>query len=197
MPPLFFVHRLRFLIHCIPVQVPPPQATSHAFKFHPSRSDQARDVMNIRNSLKSISAKQRGFTMVELITVMIIVGIMAAVAAPKFFDNTAYQNRGAADQVKAALRFAQKAAIAERLQSVSVTIAALSSSSNCNLVISGYSVTCNISNSVTVSPALPQTYYFNSKGEPVSSTGTVYPSTQSITVGGITDTIEQETGYVH
>lgn len=129
--------------------------------------------------------------MVELITVMIIAGIMAAVAAPKFFDSTAYQNRGAADQVKAALRFAQKTAIAERLQHVSVTIAAPSSSPNCNLLVSNYIVTCNISNSVTVSPALPQTYAFDSLGRPYQSIGS------SITVGGTVITIERETGYVH
>jgi len=98
--------------------------------------------------------------------------------------------------VKAALRFGQKEAIAERKQ-VTVTIAAPSASSNCSLVISGYSLTCNISNSVPVSTALPQLFYFNSLGEPVSSVGTVLLTQGLITVGNIPITIEQETGYVH
>ena len=54
-----------------------------------------------------------GFSMVELITVMIVIGIMAAVAVPRMnlseFDATGYR-----DKVRATLEFARKSAVAQR-----------------------------------------------------------------------------------
>ena len=58
--------------------------------------------------------RQRGFTLVELITIMIILGILAAVAAPRFFDRGSFDSRGFYDQTISTLRYAQKAAIAQR-----------------------------------------------------------------------------------
>jgi MSHA pilin protein MshC len=55
---------------------------------------------------------QGGFTLVELITVIVIVGILAAVAVPRFFSERPYAERGYADEVAAALRDAQKIAVA-------------------------------------------------------------------------------------
>lgn len=57
-------------------------------------------------------ARQGGFTMVELIIVMVLIGIMAAIAAGRFFDRSGFETRAYADQVRAMLRYAQKAAIA-------------------------------------------------------------------------------------
>jgi len=57
---------------------------------------------------------QHGFTMVELITVMIIIGILAAAAVPRFFDSNTFSSRGFHDQLISTLRYAQKIAIAQR-----------------------------------------------------------------------------------
>ncbi len=127
--------------------------------------------------------------MVELISVMVIIGILAAVAMPRFFDNNVFQNRGAADQVKAALRYGQKVAIAQR-HNVDVAISSAASAS-CEATVAAFVVSCVIPSGVAVSPALTQTLRFNSLGQRVPNA--VY----SITVGGTLITIEQETGYVH
>jgi len=50
--------------------------------------------------------------MVELIVVMVLVGIMAAIGAGRFFERSAFDTNVYGQQVRAMLRFAQKAAIA-------------------------------------------------------------------------------------
>ena len=51
--------------------------------------------------------------MVELITVMIIVGIMAVVALPRF-NSDGFNTTGYRDKARAALEFARKSAVAQR-----------------------------------------------------------------------------------
>jgi MSHA pilin protein MshC len=52
--------------------------------------------------------------MTELVVVMIIVGIMAAMALPRWGGTTGFEERGFRDKVASALRYAQKAAVAAR-----------------------------------------------------------------------------------
>lgn len=51
--------------------------------------------------------------MVELITVMVLIGILGAIGASRFFDNNAFVGRAYSDQVKSVIRYAQKLAIAQ------------------------------------------------------------------------------------
>jgi MSHA pilin protein MshC len=55
---------------------------------------------------------QSGFTMVELVVVIVLVGILAAVGVARFFDRSAFDTHAYAEQVRAMLRYAQKSAIA-------------------------------------------------------------------------------------
>lgn len=57
---------------------------------------------------------QSGFTMVELIVVIIIVGIMAAVALPNMSLMFGYDETGYRDKVKAAVEYARRSAVAQR-----------------------------------------------------------------------------------
>ena len=56
---------------------------------------------------------QRGFTMVELITVLVIIGVLGTMAATRFFDRSSFDADTFADQSRAMLRYGQKLAIAQ------------------------------------------------------------------------------------
>src|SRR5688500_6990929 len=58
------------------------------------------------------SRRQIGVTLVELAAVVVITGILAAVAVPRMFDNRVFQERGYADEIASSLRYARRIAIA-------------------------------------------------------------------------------------
>jgi prepilin-type N-terminal cleavage/methylation domain-containing protein len=97
---------------------------------------------------------QRGFTLIEMIMTLVIVGILAVVVAPRFLGTSVFQSRGFADQVQATLRYAQKEAIAQHRNvcvamtsnSISLKIANLdgaASACDTNLVLPGQT-TCHV-----------------------------------------------------
>jgi MSHA pilin protein MshC len=127
---------------------------------------------------------QSGFTLTELITVIVIVGILSVAVLPRFFEVSAFEERGSADQVKSMLRFAQKTAIAQHANiSVAISTAA---TPDCTTTLASMSLTCKVKSAVA-----NKTVTFDALGRPVPN------AADSVTVGGTTITIEAETGYVY
>lgn len=59
-------------------------------------------------------SNEQGFTVVELIAVITIIGILAAVAGPKMIGNDTFAARGVYSTLLSGIRLAQKTAIAQR-----------------------------------------------------------------------------------
>ena len=154
---------------------------------------------------------QHGFTLVELIMIMVIVGIMAAMAVPRFFDADIFRSRGFADQVQASLRYAQKMAIAKRryvcvdfgANSVTLTYDPIAPGTahqvmaacpgGSALASPGGEASYSISSSNASFSATPAAFYFDALGRPS------FAANQTVTVNNAPDSIviEAETGYVH
>ena len=152
----------------------------------------------------TVKCKSHGFTMVELITVIVILGILAAIAMPRFFDRNTFDSRGFYDQVVASLRYAQKVAVAEHrnvcvvFTSNSVALTQVAGGSACPGTAPGN----NLANPANGTPYRVSSsnaslsgygnFSFNALGQPSAA--------QTITVSGYAATpirVEAETGYVH
>ncbi len=155
----------------------------------------------MRNPRKIIAVTQRGFTLVELITIIIILGIISVVALPRFTSKSSFDSRAFSDEVKSTLRLAQKLAVAQHRNScVNVTAAnvAIKVSSAepgaCDTALPSLSGSGNYlinapgSSVLTFSAA---TITFDLKGSPGATAITLKVDTEP------TITVEAETGYVH
>lgn len=150
-------------------------------------------------------AGSRGYTLIELVLVIVIAGVLAAVAGAHFFDQPTFAQRGYADELAGALRFAQKKAVATDCPT-QVTVAAGSyavaqqaaSGNTCNptdttwstpaRALDGSAMQDTAPSGVTASPT--GAFVFNGAGALTASPAT------SLTVGSHSITIDATTGFV-
>lgn len=150
-----------------------------------------------------LRARQQGFTLIELVVTVVIMGVLAAVSAPLFFNSAGFQERGFFDETVAAVRYAQKYAIASgctvRVQIVANTSYQLFRAANvviCNTgpyttalthPATGAGFSNNAPSGVVLNPATDFTF---------ASDGSTSIAVPVITVGTRTFTVIEATGFV-
>lgn len=144
--------------------------------------------------------KTSGFTIVELIVVILIVGILSISVAPRFFAVASYENRQAIDELLSALRYSQQMA--------------MNRGGGIHLVLTANNFTVQLSNGINLrSPdgripytkifpdsiiATANTIRYNALGQPVDAAGIPLPNNFTIDINGDPAiTIEANTGYAH
>lgn len=148
-------------------------------------------------------SRQAGFTLIELIVTLVIIGIISLVALPRFSNNDDFDNRIFRDEVISALRYAQKKAVATRRNvcvtfannSVTLTSAAAQgAAAACALPLvnamgnAGYVVNAR---NQAVFGVQPVNFFFDSQGQPSVDTQTLQiTGAAAITVNGVTGYVQ-------
>nr|WP_295782487.1 prepilin-type N-terminal cleavage/methylation domain-containing protein [Rhodoferax sp.] len=157
----------------------------------------------------------RGFTLIELIMVILLMGILAVYAAPRVFDSNTFYSRGFHDETLGYLRYAQKTAIAQRRTvcvafasgSLTLSIASLPAVVNCAAPGSLTGPKGNVASATlnaragvaySIAPSAPTSFNYNGLGQPTDGAGAAVV-TQTFQVVGVDKSIriESATGYVH
>ena len=155
------------------------------------------------------TSKVDGFTMIELVTVMTIVGITAAYAVPNLRQMSFLKSAGYTDTIKATIDYARKLSVAQRRHvcvsiassTVTVTIDRGLPASHTNgtcpstLLLPSGSNVVTAPSTVTVSPAV--SLDFDAEGRPVTGAPATITLTDSREGQIAVLTIESESGYVH
>ena len=152
-------------------------------------------------------ARTHGFTLIELIMVIVMLGVLAVFAAPRMFNRNDFEARGFHDQTLGVLRFAQKTAIAQRRSvcvaftpnSLTLTIANAEGIAACTVALNGPTGLATLTAPPNVSYVLPVpgAFRFDGLGQPLTGISTAAPRTINVVNATRTINVEAATGYVH
>lgn len=153
--------------------------------------------------------RQKGFTLVELISIIVMAGMLYVFAVPRMPDAKAIVALGFQDETLSFLRFAQKSAIAQRRlvcveftgNSALLSVSASPETHSCDSPLKGPSgeipgVIRGKENAAY--DIAPLNFNFDGLGRPIDSAGAAMPR-QAFHVNGAEHDIvvEPTTGYVH
>src|SRR5919106_4026088 len=150
-----------------------------------------------------LRASCRGFSLVELVMTIVIIGILAVIVGPRFVSWKGFASRGFYDEGQAVVRYAQKTAIAWRraiVVCVSANEISAISNNDCGAPVAlthptiGAALRASAPDGVTLSPV--GSFSFDGLGRPSG------PSTITLTSTLAGDpareiVVAAETGYVH
>lgn len=151
------------------------------------------------------SNPMRGFSLIELITCVIVLAVLAALAGPRFIDTRPFNQRGYIDELAAALRYAQGVAVATGCN-VQVTINLAGYTASQRAAAAGN--TCALAGAYTTAvvradgSALSGTPPSNAN---VAAAGTIVfgpsgsvanPPPPALMVGSFTLTVDQASGFI-
>ena len=151
----------------------------------------------------------KGFTIVELVVTIIILGVIASVAGPRFFGTSSYEAMGFSQTLSTSLGYAQKLAMSTgchtRVAIVSDSLNLYQGNSSCtdsDLTRNVQRVTGgNFSEAVPGALSVDSMdIYFDTRGRPREyADGALLTSTKTVNVdGGARQVkIEAETGFVY
>jgi MSHA pilin protein MshC len=153
-------------------------------------------------------SEQSGFTLIELVVVLLLIGVLMVVGMPRFFNQLTFLEWGFSDEVGEALRFSQKMAVATGCDTqIAITVASyqLNQRVNCNSGAFTVPVRLPGSDAAGYTGSAPGSItltainlYFDPLGRPRNSaTNALLTSSTLIAIGTRSVTVEPETGYVH
>jgi prepilin-type N-terminal cleavage/methylation domain-containing protein len=140
---------------------------------------------------------QAGFTLVELVIVIVLVGVLAVVAVPRMFDVSAWRLRAFADTLEAETRSMQRRALSQR-RPITATITG-SGVEFADASGTLASLSCPAASSPCIAEAGPRSVTFNAAHSGRASTSTGSALLLTIGSGGSTQRrlqIETETGAI-
>lgn len=142
---------------------------------------------------------RNGFTLIELVVVIVILGIVALIAAPRFFTASTFDAARFHEAAISAMRYAQKVAVAQRTDVHVVTTAssvALCYNATCATPVTGPdgSAAFVVTAPSGIAFATPMSFNFNALGQPNSNIQRTFSITGDTPRQIV---IERETGYVH
>ena len=154
------------------------------------------------------SRRQRGFSLPELVAVLLLVGILSVVAIPKLQGALSFRDDGWRDQIVAALHYAHKVAISHRrlvcasvaANGVTLSIASANPALGCNTSLLGVDGQALAADSLgaaaaSISPGGP--LYFQPSGRVTTDGAGSSAATRTITLAGQTPiVVVGETGHV-
>lgn len=157
--------------------------------------------------MRRTSDKALGFTLVELIIVIVVMGVISVVVAPRFFDKDAYKSRGFYELSLTALRYAHKLAMGTGCHTqVNFSATGVTVKQRDNCTSGAFSVDVKhpgnpdqlFSESETGVSIGSLSIFFDGAGRPYDSgTGVLLTAPVSLTIDTRSLQVQPYTGFVH